>query len=90
MLQKGKEGLEVRILHLVLQTLGYPQKRKELLSDVTVVNRGSWLRGNLHDVFEVLEDIDHDLEVGDLLLELWVWVADAALLQSESEVEMQG
>lgn len=52
------------------------------------INLGSWLRSNLHDLFEVLEDIDHDLEVCDLLLELWVWIADVALLQSEGKVEM--
>lgn len=54
------------------------------------INLGPRLRGNLHDLFEVLKDIDNDLEVCDLLLELWVRVADAALLQSESKVEMQG
>lgn len=48
------------------------------------------MRGNLHYLFEVLEYIDHDLEVCDVLLELWLRVADAALLQSEVEVEMQG
>ena len=87
-LQKGKECLEVRILHLILQALGDPQKCEKLLSHVIFINLGSWLRSNLHDLFEVLEDIDHDLEVCDLLLELWVWVADVALLQSEGKVEM--
>ena len=60
-LQKGKEGLEVRVLHLILQTLGYPQKCKKLLFDLTaVINWASWLRGNLHDVFEVLDIIENE------------------------------
>ena len=48
------------------------------------------MRSDLHYFFKILEDIDHDLEVCDVLLELWLRVADAALLQSERKVEMQG
>ena len=89
-LQKGKESLEVRILHLILETLGDPQQCEKLLSDVIFIYWGPWLRSDLHYLFKILEDIDHDLEVCDILLELWLRVADAALLQSERKVEMQG
>lgn len=83
-LQKAEKGLEVGVFHLVSKAPRKAKKLLKLFSELQLAHLG------VFDIFQVLQNVVQDLNVGRFFPVLQFWVCEVRLGHGRKKVKVHG